>query len=401
MFKQSIAVLAAATSLLSTVAAAENETKSINFNFTEGDAGFVPIFADYPISDNSHEFYELKSELSDIPIENAGKGLFISGNNHSDDLFMGYYKELSGFAPGTPLVADISFKLATNVDGGLIGIGGSPGSSVFVKCGITAKKPDSVKNGNMYYLNLDKGNQGADGKDMKIVGTIEKQETLYPDKFEFNSYNTVIEVTPDESGNAYLIIGTDSGFEGTTSYYIGDVDIKVSDKETYELEKDLKEALSLGIIENTDSADEDIDRLQFCDAVYNMLNSVKELPAAKLSNNPFEDINNPKINTLAFVKIISGKENRIFAPNDKITREEAAAVLYRAAVYAGAELPQFKADIEYSDNNEISSWAISSVYSLKMLNIMNDISGEFKPKSNYTVRESVSSIMKLYRIINK
>lgn len=162
-------------------------------------------------------------------------------------------------------------------------------------------------------------------------------------------------------------------------------------------------ALSIGIIENKDySWNEDINREQFCEFAYNMINSVKELPVAKLSANPFNDINNPKINALTFVNIISGKEEGRFAPNDKITREEAAVVLYRMAKYAGIEMPVVKVDMSYSDNDKISDWAVSSVYSLKVLNVItNNTDDRFDPKSNYTVGESISSIIKLYDLIKK
>ncbi len=373
------------------------------FDFKNGDEGFIPIFADYPADKNADKFYELDYGWRNIPIDNAGKGLFISGNNHSDDLFMGYYKELNGFTPNKSYTANISFKLATNVDGGQMGNGGSPGASVYVKCGITSQKPNvTVADLNDYRLNIDKGNQAADGRDMKTVGTIEKQETLIPEKYEFNEYNATLEMTADEKGNAYLIIGTDSGFEGVTSYYIASVDIQLNNCTYSEKFKQyIKDAVSAGIIENENYAwQEGITRLQFCEFAYNMINSVKELPVAKLSRNPFDDINNPKINALTFVGIINGKDEYTFAPNDKITREEAAVILHRIAEYAKLEMPEVNVDMSYSDNSEISEWAVSSVYSLKVSDIMTDKTDTaFEPKTEYTVEESVYSLIKIYNLI--
>ena len=416
MLKKVIGVLLAAAMLFGTTAPAEEPagatkdvssgSDSVEVDFANGDEGFVPIFADYPAEDNSDEFYELDYGWNDIPIDSAGKGLFISGNNHSDDLFMGYYKELDGFTPSKTYIADISFRLATNADGGMIGIGGSPGSSVYVKCGITAQKPAAEKAElNDYRLNIDKGNQGTEGKDMKIAGTIEKHETLFPEKYEYNDYNISAEATAGQDGNIYLIIGTDSGFEGVTSYYIDSIEIKWASKNEPcgQFENDISQAISVGIIENKDYAwNEDITRLQFCNFAFNMLTSVKELPVAKLSRSPFDDVSTPEINTLAFAGIVSGKGEYIFAPDDKITREEAAVILYRIAKYAEAELPKVKPDMSYSDNSEISEWAISPVYSLKILDLITGISDEkFGPKSNYTVEESVSSLVRLYNFIKK
>ena len=165
----------------------------------------------------------------------------------------------------------------------------------------------------------------------------------------------------------------------------------------------IKAALEAGIIENSEQKlDEEISREQFCEFAYNMLNKVKELPAAKLSRNPFDDVNNYKINALAFVGIVSGKGENVFAPNDKISREEAAVIFCRIAKYAEAELPIAKVDMSYSDNVQISDWAVSSVYSLKLSGVMENSSGEaFNPAAAYTVEETVASLLRLRDIIKK
>ena len=155
-------------SMLTAAASAANST-SVQFDFSQSDSGFVPIFADYPNTEGVEEFYEFRHSWGEVPIPGAGKGLFISGNNHSDDLFMGYVKMLDGFVPARTYRFTVSFKLATDVEGGLVGVGGSPGESVAVKCGITPTRPTTVPvdNGAFSYhrMNIDTGRQGNGGKD--------------------------------------------------------------------------------------------------------------------------------------------------------------------------------------------------------------------------------------------
>lgn len=116
----------------------------------------------------------------------------------------------------------------------------------------------------------------------------------------------------------------------------------------------IENAVSLGITENADiSLSESIAREQFCEYTYNILNSVKELPTFKLSENPFTDTNNPKITSLYLVKIVNGKDPQVFAPKDNISREEAAVILCRAAMYADLELPSVKVEMSYSNNGSI------------------------------------------------
>ena len=162
-------------------------------------------------------------------------------------------------------------------------------------------------------------------------------------------------------------------------------------------ESDISRAVSLGIINNENyNFNDDITREQFCNFVYNWVNPIKELPIFKYERAPFDDTNgNDKITVLYSAKIVSGKGDYIFSPNDKLTREEAATILCRAANYLDIELPLVKVDMSYADNSEISSWAVSSVYSLKTLNILNNTDKNFNPKANITISQAVSALVRL------
>ena len=163
-------------------------------------------------------------------------------------------------------------------------------------------------------------------------------------------------------------------------------------------ESDISRAVSIGIIDNKNyNFNDDITREQFCNFVYNWVNPIKELPIFKYERAPFDDTNgNDKITVLYSAKIVSGKGDYIFSPNDKLTREEAATILCRAANYLDIELPLAKVDMSYADNSEISSWAVSSVYSLKTLNILNNTDKNFNPKANITISQAVSALVRLY-----
>lgn len=158
-------------------------------------------------------------------------------------------------------------------------------------------------------------------------------------------------------------------------------------------------AESAGIIEDKNiDLRENVTREIFCEYVYNMLENVRELPVAKLPENPFSDEFNYKVNSLWFIGVISGKGDRIFAPNDMLTREEAAVIIYRAAKYLELDMPAVKVDMSYSDNDKISDWAISPIYSLRVLNILWSNEGEFGPAENVTNEQAIYSILKLYDI---
>jgi hypothetical protein len=175
-------------------------------------------FSDYP--KDSENFYELKYSLENLPapLNQEAKGIRISGNNHSDDLFMFIKKKISGLIPNQTYKMKIEVQLASNARKGDFGAGGSPGSGVILKSGMTAKEPlKTLNDRNSYILNIDKGNQSVGGADVVVLGDIDNGS----DKPEYNLVQSSGEFTgkTDSNGEAWVMIGTDSGYEGITSLY--------------------------------------------------------------------------------------------------------------------------------------------------------------------------------------
>ena len=78
-------------------------------------------------------------------------------------------------------------------------------------------------------MNIDTGNQGNSGKDMVVVGDMTKTENNRPGEYEFKEFQAEFDVTANIRGEVFLIIGTDSGFEATTSYYLDDISVSWED----------------------------------------------------------------------------------------------------------------------------------------------------------------------------
>jgi len=198
------------------------------YKFENGAAGFEAVFSDYSYDPSgNYDIYELTSDYRKIPVDgHESMGLYIASHNRSDDIFMGYFKEIRGLEPNRKYNVNVEFLLATNVEGGLIGIGGAPGESVFVKCGASTVKPEVIIENDYINLNIDKGIQNNNGKEMQLIGDLAKPEDA-PEGFVFKQMAASFSVNTDAEGRFYLIIGTDSGFEGFTEYYIDDVTITV------------------------------------------------------------------------------------------------------------------------------------------------------------------------------
>ena len=191
------------------------------FDFEDGAEGWIAGFADLPV-DYDQEIYELDSGHRQLPLGLAGNGLYLHGHNRSDDLFMFLKRQVAGLIPDTAYLVTFAIDLATNVPEGSVGIGGSPGESVYVKAGAAAIEPTLTEDrlGHIR-MNIDKGNQASEGEDMINLGNIAHPEVV-ADECRIKRLDTEgrrFQATSDGDGRLWLIVGTDSGFEGPSSLF--------------------------------------------------------------------------------------------------------------------------------------------------------------------------------------
>ena len=193
----------------------------LTFDFESGAQGWKVGFADLPVKFDQ-SIYELKHGRGPLPDGLGGSGIYVQGHNRSDDLFMFLKKRVGGLRPNTSYVVSVSIDLATNVPAGLVGIGGAPGESVFVKAGASTIEPTVEEGDNQHLrMNIDKGNQSRGGESMVVLGNVAHPEirgSEYRIKTLDNS-DAPLMVETDSEGQVWLIAGTDSGFEGLTALY--------------------------------------------------------------------------------------------------------------------------------------------------------------------------------------
>jgi hypothetical protein len=204
----------------------------IEYNFSTKTHGWTGDFADYPVGEES--FYELTWGWAPLPspTDDFTSGLFLSGNNHSDDLFMFVKNKIENLLPDTEYRIVFHATIQNNVPSGLFGVGGSPGESVAVKVGASTEEPNKVEVNGFYKLNVDKGEQMEAGAAAVIVGDLANPsvDSDYPQYAfkEFDNGDSPMIVQTDASGNLWIFFGTDSGFESATTYYIPKITLSIN-----------------------------------------------------------------------------------------------------------------------------------------------------------------------------
>lgn len=144
----------------------------------------------------------------------------------------------------------------------------------------------------------------------------------------------------------------------------------------------------------------DISRLYFCRLLANMLDEIGVLKENDAVN-PFADTDDANVLALTAAGIVKGTSDTTFEPELSITREEAATLLARAAVYMGLTVPELMDDYPYADYAEISIWALDPVREMFSAQIMLG-TGEnmFSPAEHYSREQAIATVKRLYDAYN-
>ena len=114
----------------------------------------------------------------------------------------------------------------------------------------------------------------------------------------------------------------------------------------------------------------------------------------------FEDTTDPNVEKCAYIGVVKGTNTSgtLFAPDDALSREQAATMLARLADAAGR--PLAKRAASFADSSAISSWAAEAAGQVQAAGIMSGIGNNtFSPHGPYTREQSIVTMLRLYNII--
>jgi len=109
----------------------------------------------------------------------------------------------------------------------------------------------------------------------------------------------------------------------------------------------------------------------------------------------FSDTNDVNVQKMGGLGVISGKGNNIFAPNDLLSRQEAATIMSR--LMEELNVPLVTRSPRFLDNADIADWARSSVGQMQAAGIMSGTgNNRFSPRSVYSTEQGIVTLLKVY-----
>jgi len=206
----------------------ENPGREFEFSFKNGNDGWHSFFSDYP--QGSEALYELTFEYTTLPepLNTSVPAIMISGINHSDDLLSFIYRKFDGLQPNKKYAVTFDVTLASNVADNSIGIGGAP-DLAFGVGGISYEPSNTVDGDGWHRPNFVSRLQSRESNDiLTMTGTIGAGEDVFDyTLISRNNKDNPVMVTANSKGELWLMMGTDSGFEGTTTLYYSSIKINI------------------------------------------------------------------------------------------------------------------------------------------------------------------------------
>lgn len=141
-----------------------------------------------------------------------------------------------------------------------------------------------------------------------------------------------------------------------------------------------------------------ITRAEFCTLGTVLLTAQGHTFAALTGDSPFTDTADEAVRRMHALGVVNGVTDTTFGPDAPITRQEAAAMLYRMT--NSVALPTSYADertpYAFADDDSIADWAKEAVTFCYRSGVMSGMGqNRFDPTSSYTVEQAVLTMLRL------
>ncbi len=175
--------------------------------------------------------------------------------------------------------------------------------------------------------------------------------------------------------------------------------------------EEVAKAAEAGLLAGFENLDyqKDITRAEFAKLIVNCVTPVLGLGAEEIvgeTASPFSDVDDISVTTAALLGIVNGVGDKMFAPEQAITRQEIAAMMHRGVnstsvlldkTYLQAEAADLAA---FADGEAVAEWAKISVSVLAGNDIMKGVSEtELAPLANTTVEQAILLAIRIFDLM--
>lgn len=148
-----------------------------------------------------------------------------------------------------------------------------------------------------------------------------------------------------------------------------------------------------GVSDTSFEPDRNITRAEFC-AIICRAFKITDEGEGGFSDVSAKDWFAAFVNAAAAAGLVNGDADRNFNPNNEITREEMAVIMYNLSEYKDKALSN-DTDIEFTDSGNISDWAKKAVDTMAKAGLLHGSDGKFSPKKSATRAEAAVVIERL------
>lgn len=171
---------------------------------------------------------------------------------------------------------------------------------------------------------------------------------------------------------------------------------------------EINKAINYGILPDwmRNNYQNNITRIEFCALLEYMIERKTGKTASEWADElaqqqggyikaPFDDALYMEVNDIARLGIINGVGNNQFNPLGEITRQEAAAMLYRTADALG-----YNTTSQPYDHSGVAKWAVDGVDFVTTAGIMNGTGNGFDPMGKYTKEQAVLTMVRFFENVH-
>lgn len=198
-----------------------------------------------------------------------------------------------------------------------------------------------------------------------------------------------------------LLAGTENYLDKVTVHYGGGSQQPtppVSDQPSSWAAEQVTAAVAAGIVPQDLQAQytQAATRAEFCALATALYETATGAEITQRST--FSDTSDPNVEKMAALGVVNGVGNGKFAPDQKLTREQAATMLARLASALGHPLPAQSPT--FADTAAISSWAADAVGQMQASGIMGGVGNNaFSPAGDYTREQSILTMLRLFQLV--